>query len=337
MEIPFLSSVQKALHFDEVQYVVLDLGASYIKAVYIDNNKISKFFVQKTTDNPVAVFQAWLKKEGFSSKEVKVILKGPNTLIRYITFPKVAKKNIKEVFSYEITKYIPFNKEDIYFDVYILDDNYSQNDYFVLLGLAKKDYVNSLIKQFQEANINITEISMGNVSLINLFLKNNKDNDSKNIALVDIGFSSTMLSLVKAGLPCLSREIKISTGNFVDKVMKIKDLDKEKAEEFIKSLDKPHEVAEIQEVLEIIEETAYKVAEEIKNSLDYFEVNWGGKISAIYITGGLSKVSGIDKVISNSLGIDTIVWNPFEAVSLEYDQAILEWKEMFASLLGAIE
>ena len=94
---------------------------------------------------------------------------------------------------------------------------------------------------------------------------------------------------------------------------------------------------EVQEIIEIIEEVGLELAEEIKDSLDYFEVNWGERIQKILLTGGLSRIKGFDKIIENSLGVEINLWNPFAYVS-EYNivsENVKNYKEFIAPVLGA--
>lgn len=331
--------VKKLLNADSDECVALDLGASYIKGLYVASGKVKSYFVEKNKGQGIKAAAKWLKTENLLSKETRLAVKGPDTLVRYIAFPKVDKKNLKEAFSYEIAKYIPFSREEVYFDVAILDENYNVNEFFLMLAVVKKDRMDSLITACNNEKINLTEINLNSVPLMNLFLKANAQNspDGQNAALVDVGFSSTLLTLLKKGVPCLSREIKVSSGGFIQKVSKVKNFTPEQSDDFVSKLNVPKESLEreeVQEMLEMIEETAYELAEEIKNSLDYFEVNFGQRIQTIYLTGGLSKISGIERLMSHSLDISVKVWDPFEGVDLSEGKDISVYKEMFAVALG---
>lgn len=318
---------------EKEEYVCLDAGSEYIKIIYVAGRDIKKFIVCRREKNLAKTFSEWLHKEGLGSKKVRVSLKGNNTLIRYTPFPKVDKKNIKEVFGYEISKYIPFKAEDIYFDVAVLDENHSAKEFLLLVAVAKKSFVDSLISEFQQEKINIDAITLNNIALINLYL-NSRDTES-NIATLDIGASSTLLNLFKKGVPSLSREIKISAAEFSARLMKLKNINEEEAEHIIINLDEARETTEVQEIIEIIEEIGLELAEEVKNSLDYFEVNSGDRIQKILITGGLSKIKGLNKIIENSLGIGVELWNPYVYAShYNINGQIENYKEFLAVALG---
>ena len=115
-----ISILDKFFKRADEDYVVLDLGAAYLKGLFLSHSEIKDFFVVENKGSPVKLAADELRKRGWPGKKVRVAIKGNDTLIRYITFPKVDSKNIWEIFSYEISKFVPFKKEDIYFDVFIL-------------------------------------------------------------------------------------------------------------------------------------------------------------------------------------------------------------------------
>jgi type IV pilus assembly protein PilM len=322
----------KILKKEETTKVVIDLGGGYIKAIYKDENNNCKFLAEKNKGEPIRIIGEWLEKERLSYKPVKLAVKGQDTLIRYTPFPKVDKKNLKEVFGYEISKFMPFNKDDVYFDVSVLDENYSSHEIFVLLAVVKKSFLDSLIKDFQAAKINLKAITLNNLALINLFM--NSFFADSTAAVLDIGFNSTLFNMFKKGMPCLSREIKVSAGEFLQRIAKIKNIDVAAAENMIIQADEKSSVGEISEIIEVIEEMVLELSEEVKNSLDYFEVNWGSRIQSLYVTGGLSKLPGIDKIMNNSLGVEVKIWNPLEGSNFNPDETMLKFKEMLGVSLG---
>lgn len=318
------STVNKLLLNEDNEFVSLDLGSRYIKAIFSKNSRIEDIFIEENKGSAIKSAVDLLKKHNLLSKKIKVSIKGPDTIIRYVTFPKV--NNIKEAFSYELSKYVPFPADSVYFDIFILDDNYSKTDSLIMLAVAKRTLIDSLLKEFGREKANIVEITLNSLSLINIFSVTEKLD--KNTAVADIGFSSLLLNLIRKNLPCLSREIKIGGINIIEKLSRAKNLDKVRAEELLISAQAPEELTEIEE--DIFSE----LSEEIKNSFDYFEMNTGERIQNMYITGGLSKINSVDKTLSSSLGIEVKIWTPWEALKIEFSKDIPLPKEMLNIVVG---
>lgn len=352
---------------EEKEIVALDLGSGYVKGIYLVGNQVRKFFIDKNKGSGVKAVINWIKKEGLISKPTVLGIKGQDTLIRYIPFPKVDKKNLKNTFSYEIGKFIPFNKEEVYFDVFMVDENYSSGECLILLAVAKKEPLEYIIKQFTEEKISLAKIIPNNIGLVNLFINSQvalaplaspgiaskpsivKNGDTKptsakeasitpnlieNVAIIDIGYGSTLINLIKQNIPCLSREIKISASDFLDRLAKLKNISKDDAEKYFNQPIASGAISPAQEVIAVTEELASELCDEVKNSLDYFEVNWGKRVQAIYLTGGLSKLKGISKIMESSLGAEIKLWDPLSEAKLSFDQNIVSSKEMFACAVG---
>ena len=326
MEIGILDIVKKFIEKEDTGYVTLDLGKGYLKGFYLQEGQIEKVFIEKNKGNAIEASSEWLRREGLLSKPVSVAIKGEHTLVRYVPFTKVDKKSLKEAFSYEVSKFIPFNKENIYFDVFVIDENYSKDECLVLLAVIKKDFLDPFIKAFQDQNMNIQKITLNNIALINLFL--HASQQEKNAALVDVGAESSLLTLVRKNVPCLSREGKTCTNDFFQKVAKKKKIKVQEAENFVGAL------TEHTEIGEIIEEIGLELAEEIKNSLDYFEVNWGQSIQRILLTGWLSRIQEFSSIMARSLDIEVAVWDPLVSRGIKVDNSVAGFKEILAVSLG---
>lgn len=308
----------------EKDFVCLDIGSISVKGLVFSKGEIVDFFREKLEDTSYLV--DILKKYKLLSKSVKIALKGEDTLIRCIPFPKIEKEKIKETFKYEIAKYIPFSAEEVYFDIFILDENYSQNEVFLMLAVIKKTFLDKLIKQLIEGRINCKEINLHHIALLNLFLKT--EPDKLNCAIVEIGRSSTLLNLVKGVIPYLSREVKVGGQFLYEEISSIKNLRLEEVENFIATAE------DKKEIFKIGDNFFSQLIEEIKKSLDYFEITTGEKIERIYLTGSFSKIEDIEEFIGACLKIEVTRWSPFAVLNLPCKKELYEQEEFFSVALG---
>ena len=67
-------------------------------------------------------------------------------------------------------------------------------------------------------------------------------------------------------------------------------------------------------------ESADTLAQEIQRSLDYFSAtSTDDKVTRLYISGGVSKTSGIDEVFEQRLGVPVEVLDPFRRIEVDED------------------
>ncbi|MFH1767730.1 MAG: pilus assembly protein PilM [Candidatus Omnitrophota bacterium] len=319
------SPIERFISKKDDDFVIFDLGSRYLKALVVNNGKIKDVFVVKNSQGTVKSSVDLLREKKLNTKTVNISLQGPDTIVRYIPFAKGNNKNIKEIFAYELNKYLPFPADSVYFDIVTVDEDYSNEESLFLLAAAKKSAVNPLLEGFQKEKISIGGIGLNFVGLINILsLAENIDN----AAIVDLGFSSTLFTLIKKKVPYLSREIKISGGNLLERAIKNKNISQEEAEEAIVSSSQPAEF------LQAADDILVHLCEEIKSSLDYFEMNTGEHIKDLYLVGGFSLIKNIDKVISGHLGIKAKNLDFSSNNCFEDTRSLSVPKEMLAVVLG---
>jgi Tfp pilus assembly PilM family ATPase len=212
----------------------------------------------------------------------------------------------------------------VYFDLNILDENYSAQEYFILLAVVKKTAVDNLLKEFAEVKADITEITLNSLALINLFSLFQQE--KTNIGILDIGFSSSLLTLIKKDTPYLSREIKIGADSILERLATNSNTSKDEMEQLIIKSD--------QSITITSEDVFAELFEEIRNSFDYFEMNVGEQVQKVYITGGFSRIKEVQQAMNSFLGVEVILWNPLQTKQVAINLENLIPKEMLTVVLG---
>jgi len=322
-----LNKINSLFESKEKETVFLDLGARYIKGVTKEQKTIKNVFIEEATSDHAKDIVNILKKYHLLSAGVNLCIKSPDAIMRYIPFPRMEKKGLKQSFSFELSKHIPFPAETVYFDVCVIEEEFSKTESLVLLAAVKKDVLTPIIEEAAKEKINISTITLSPLSLINVFLSWQTPAD--NCAIIDIGYGSTSLSLIRKTMPYLSREIKISGKSLLKKISSIKSCDSTEAEKILVAQQNPAEIAEINE------EIFLGIAEEIRSSLDYFEMNTGEQINTLYLTGGFSYLPGADTLLANSLGLEAKPWKPWEKLNIPLPDKSLP-PDMFSAVMGLV-
>ena len=322
-----LTKLHSLIEGKESESVFLDLGARYIKGVVKEQNIIKTIFAEDATSDHAKDIVNVLRKYRLTSAKLSLCVKGPDAIMRYIPFPRMEKKNLKQSFGFELSKHIPFPAETVYFDVCVIEEEFSKTESLVLLAAVKKEMLTPIIEEAAKEKIKLSAITLAPLAIINAFSAWQTPAD--NCAIIDIGYGSTSLSLIKKTVPYLSREIKISGKSLLKKLSTIKNCDMNEAEIMLSAKQNPAELAEISE------EIFLGIAEEIRSSLDYFEMNTGEEINSLYLTGGFSYIPGVGEIMANSLGIEAKAWKPWEKLGIPFPEINLP-ADMFSAAMGLI-
>ena len=297
LNLPFLHSPFKKIS--------IDWGSSALKIVsgykFKESYFITDFVYQEIQENlPQLLSRVW-QARGFFFSNIILCLDGPSTLVRVIDFPRMDKRMIRQSLSYELSKYIPFSAEEVYFDFYILNNLKANSENFqLLIASAKKDFVEGKMKILEEAGVIPSKITLSPISLSNAFLKFFPQEDYP-VGLLNLGFSSSLITVVYKNNICLSREIRKGAKDILERVSNILGLAINNFEDLVKR------EGEINS--QLISEVCSDLTEELRLSLDYLETRENIAVKKIYSTGGLTTCRGIDEILSKSLGIEVVPFN----------------------------
>ncbi len=285
------------------KFVAINLGNCYIKGLIVEGDKVTDYFIEKKEDLSTTVKKLWAEKK-IPVKRVRVSVKNPSCLVRYFPFPKMEKKRLSQVLFYEMSKFIPFSPENVYFDFFVLKEA-SSTELSVLLAVAKKDFIDNILESFGKAGLRVTEVNLDSICLTNLFLNNYEDTKDVNSCILDVGYNFSTMTIINKGIPFLTRDVKFSAKEVSQIISRIKgqsltDIEKElfaseDSSEFLKSA----------------QDSILSFCKELKSSFDYFEVNKGEPINKLYLSGGLASVKGMENVFVETLDTKVEILRPF--------------------------
>ncbi len=287
--------------FKENDFVGINIGSYYLKGLAVQKGEIVNWFLERNNGLAQTIKKIWDEKK-IPIKRAKLSVKGSSCLVRCFPFPKMEKKKQRQALFYEMSKFIPFSSADVYFDFFNLQDISSKEE-LILLAVAKKEFINSILEAFDKNNISVSQISLDSICLLNLFLSVYKTDKEENAAILDLGYDYSTLSIVHKGTPFLIRDVKFSTKEILQIVSRVKDFSIEDANKWINSL------KDKSEFFKLVGDTISRFCQEMKSSFDYFEVNKGEHIDKLYLSGGLVSVEGIENIFFESLDIKTDILN----------------------------
>jgi len=292
-----IQQFNKILKKETQDFVGINLGNYYLKGLIVRAGQVTDYFIKEKSDLPLALKQIWQEKN-ISTNKVKLSVKDHSTLVRYFNFPKIDKKKIKQTLFYELNKHIPFSPEEVYFDFSILEEN--PTDLFLLLAVAKKELINNVIDIFEKEKKEILDISLDSVCLVNVFLAYYKEEKKINTSILDIGYGFSTLTVLRGGIPFMTRDLTFGTKDILSIMSHIKNIPMQAIDKWVTSKENH------KEFLELAQDNIAALCREIKSSFDYFEVNKGERIEKVFLTGGLSSIAGIETLFKEYLECEVL-------------------------------
>ncbi len=301
----------------------LDIGRAHMNVVQIlrttESAILEKYTHHQVVPNtPIPsqlknLFQAAQVNE----KNVRVSIKGQGVILRFISFPRMAREEFESAIQYEAEKYLPFAMSEVVLDFHIVDAPKSKTDSLktmdVILVAARRQEVLKLVKNLQEANLQPDSIDVDAIAFTNAFLFAKKDAMEKVYVLIDFGAKDVNINIMDHGTLRFSRDITFG-GYDITQFLKRKLQIEDQQAIAIQTAPDKNNLAHA----EALTQSCASLIQEIKLSLNYYYGQHADidRPTCIFVSGGLAKMDILRAAIERETGISVSQWNPLEPFSI---------------------
>lgn len=305
--------------------VGIDIGSSSVKLVQLIHEKdgyrlvhaaIQPLPPEAIVDNSLmdttsitGAVKSLIQSLGIKTKDVVCSISGNAVIIRKISLPATSNEELEDQISWEAEQYIPFDINDVHLDFQIMGpDLIDPSKMQVLLVASKKDITEDYISLFTESGLHLNILDVDAFALQNCYEINNLQLEEV-VALVNIGANTININVVKDGHSLFTRDIQIGGSRYNIEIQKQFGVNAEESEK-MKLLSAYHINSPVGELINRINEN---IAQEIRRSVDFYNSSASGdeRVIKACITGGCSKVHGLQEIISARLGLEVEYLNPF--------------------------
>ncbi|MFQ5504783.1 MAG: type IV pilus assembly protein PilM [Planctomycetota bacterium] len=314
--------------------VGLDIGGSCIKALEITRDKYDYIItgygqieVQNEAARPDAIHELF-EQCRFRTKKVVTAVSGKSVIVRYINMVPMSDDNLKNAIRFEADKYIPFDIDEVELDSQKLlsevgGDENEKGEMKVLLVAVKKSLVEEqatmLIDQgLQPVAIDVDLFALGNAYELNESLSPGIEEDAT-IGLIDIGANKTCINILKKHVSLFAREVYLGGNDFTNAITRRLGVDLYQAEVLKK--DPQERQSEVQDALSPVIED---LGNEISLSFDFFENQYDGQVSQVYLSGGGALIATLEEEFETLFEKKTRIWNPIEGMKIKSENVDID-------------
>lgn len=332
--------------FKKPSFLGIDFGMSHIKAVecvikndkpYLTNYgevlvdfsdlKDSASQSQTPEDKVTALLALLLRKMAPKSKNAYVSMPGFSGLITLIELPKMSREELEKAVQFEAQRHIPSPLSEVVlsWDVVskqvIRDDTPIQkvqavempSSVEVLLVAALHKEVEKYERYIAENSLKMEMLELETFSLV----RSLASDDGKTFLIIDIGSRSTNLILVEDGFINVNRNVSAGGHEITTTLSEALNITWERAD-IMKAGDKDFlnnkESTIIFPSLELVINEARRII------AAYKEKHAGSSIDHVILSGGASKMKGLDAYLAKALDLQVSIGDPWEKIS--YDERL---------------
>ncbi len=337
--LPFLNGTTRK---KRAQIIAVDLGSRTTKAVLIERRgdvlALTRYalldapiFDKKISPELLAEhLRAVADALGGTTKFITLAVGINDALVRQIELPQIPLDEMRQILKMNHKTYLQQDLPGHVFDCYILPTrSLSPEDkknpatsggsakFKVLAAATKQQLVNDFIKATTLAGLTPESLMPGLVGPINTFeLALPEIYAKETIALVDIGFKHTSVSILDRGELVLNRMVNIGGDQITQGLAESMSISYAEAEGI--------KVGMAPEVESSLLAQITPLGREIRASLDFFEHQQDRPVSQVYLNGGSARSEMILQMLHRELLVECKIWNPtsFLQLALPGQQAV---------------
>lgn len=319
--------------FKKKNPIGLDIGSAYIKAVQINDTKtgyelalfdmipiqpgiIGDGMIAEKA-KLITSIKELLKKAGIKRNDAVVGVSGHSSvIIKKIMLPIMTEEELGASIKYEAEQYVPFDINDVEIDFQILGPRAEEEGQMdVVLVAVKKAVIKDYQDVVAQAGLNPVIVDVDSFALSNMYEINYGIEERKNIALINVGASTTNINILQNGLPVFTRDSAIGSNHHTEALEREFGIHREDAERL--KMGRSVEGILPADVQLVINSASEEIYTELYRSFEYFRSSVAEEdIDKIILSGGAALIKGFPEAMTNRLGIEVEVADPFKNIRI---------------------
>lgn len=277
--------------------------------------------VEKSVTDAEAVGEAIrraVKRSGTRAKEAAVAVAGSSVITKVIPMPaSLSDQEMEAQIELEADQYIPYPLDEVNTDFQVLGPSEKNPDTVdVLLAASRSENVEMRVAAVEAGGLTAKVVDIEAYALENAFglLADQLPDQGieRTIAVVDVGATMTTLNVLHDLKIIYTRDQVFGGKQLTEEIMRRYGLSYEEAGMAKRQGGLPDNY--VPEVLEPFKEA---MAQQVSRSLQFFfSSSQYSSIDQIVLAGGSASIPGVDELIHQTIGIETIIANPFASMSL---------------------
>jgi type IV pilus assembly protein PilM len=333
------------------QSLAIDLGTRTTKAVLLDRTSdglsLSRFAVQDAPIYDKALPQGLLTEHLRNivtalepkTKQATIAIGAGDSLLRSTELPLLPLPEMRQMLKFNSKNYLQQDLRDYIFDCYIVPPrNKPGGDppkggivkYKVWVGGTRRESLATLETAVKEAGLIPNQVTLSVLGPVNALELSQPDVFNKEtVALVDLGFKSSSISILDKGELCLSRSVEIGGDKLTTGLAEAMNVSYAEAEGIKMGMP--------QEVEVHLQPLVSPLGRELRASIDFFEHQRETTVSKILVSGGAARSEFLVQLLQTELAVVCKACFPTEGLKLSLSaQQVTEVEQISTTLTVAI-
>jgi type IV pilus assembly protein PilM len=260
-----------------------------------------------------------VQKMDAQAKLITLAIGLDDAILKQIELPQIPVDDMRMVLKNNSKAYLQQDLQGYAFDCHIFPPKLSDKPEAgkapalpklkVLVGGARQELLNTFQAGIMEAGLIADAIIPGLIGPPNAFEASLPESFEKDtVALVDIGFKHSSISILDRGELVLTRVVNVGGDKLTAGLAETMNISYAEAEGI--------KVGMAPEVQSALEGLVQPLGRELRASLDFFEHQHDRPISQVYVSGGSARSELILQILHSEMMVECKTWNPIQFMQL---------------------
>jgi type IV pilus assembly protein PilM len=251
----------------------------------------------------------------FTAKRTISAVTGPSVVVRQVTMPAMSERELRDSTKYEAERFLPYSVDEAQIDAKILGKADDGQNMDVLIVAAQKDLVLSQVAALQYVSLIPAVIEVEPFSMVRCMLSPDEPAFEQNVAIINVGASSTSINITKGGFVPFTRNVPIGGSAITRAIATGLNVSMDEAERMkrekaaiLSQQDTEPVAPTVTRIFNVITPPLTELVTEIHKSLDYFRTRFRGEvIESVILGGGTARLTNLDAFLSHELALPVTV------------------------------
>ena len=309
-------------NFTKTEILGLDIGSSSVKAVRLRKDEsgysvaaagITEVATSEEDDNHLNIVNAI--RECFKLVGSRTIfavcgLSGPEVAVRDFEFPSLSTSEIDGAVLFEASQVCPFNAADSAVDYHLIPNG--DDKARGILVAATNSLIAGKVNLAKEASLKCTLMDVEGLALLNCFSGLAGESEKSAIAILNVGVSGTTVAIMGGsnGRPFV-RDMTFAGNDIIKQIA----ADKDMSLGDVRSILSGESTTGQMELNDSLGKACQRLISDVSNTLRYYATQeQSTRVEKIFVCGGFALANGFVELLNSKLGIEAVLWNPFEKI-----------------------
>ena len=263
-------------------------------------------------------------------RRAAALMNNPSLIFKHLKLPVMPEKDMKEAVRWEVRKdlAIAVSPADLILD-YISAAKAAKpgdNTVSIVAFAAVRSDVERTIALFRDAGLELRVLEVTPSALLFSFNINNAWEPGVNYAMLDIGETKSTLAILKDKRLSFTREIGIGGADFTKQLASGIGKPEAEAEDYKIAFGLTADDKDEDRAKQFLTQAVERLCTEVQRSFDYFQAQFReGSVAKLFISGGSSRLKGIEAVISKIIAVPVFKDDPLRSIQIPkaFDRAEL--------------